>query len=243
MKWKEVVGLEDYYMVSDTGKVFSIRSNRLLTTNVPDKDGYIRIDLTIDGKTYKKAVHRLVAEAFIPNPDNLPCVNHKDEIPWHNEVENLEWCTYKYNSNYGACIERRVENTAYKTGADNHNSRTVYQFDMQGNLVDTFASAGEASRKTGLDAKTIAKAARGELKKYANYVWKYTDEFHYDDHKHYENRNGTVYMYDPSGNLIKEYNSPDEMRADGLNPANVNRVCRGERKTYNNFIFTRKADT
>lgn len=241
MEWKPIKEFDGLYLISDDGKVFSVRTNKTLRTFI--SSGYERLELNIDGKAQKHFVHRLVAETFIPNPDNLPCVNHKDENPLNNHADNLEWCTYEYNSNYGTCISRRVANTEYKSGGDNAKAKKVYRYDLSGNLIAEYGSVSEASDATRLSRKSISKACSGRLKKYANNVWSYTNEFHYDDHKHYENRNGTVYMYDLSGKLIKEYNSPDEMRADGLIPANVNRVCRGERKTYNNFIFTRKADT
>ena len=74
--------------------------------NKKTKTGYLRITLNKNGKYKTFAVHRLVAEAFIPNPNNLPCVNHKDENQFNNDFRNLEWCTYKYNSNYGTIKQR-----------------------------------------------------------------------------------------------------------------------------------------
>lgn len=71
--------------------------------------GYYRINLNKNHKNKIYSVHRLVAEAFIPNPDNLPCVNHKDEVRTNNRINNLEWCTHKYNSNYGTGSKRRSE--------------------------------------------------------------------------------------------------------------------------------------
>lgn len=242
MEWKEISNSNGKYLISEAGDIISTISGKRLTA-FTTRQGYLRIELNLDGIANKYYVHRLVAEAFIPNPDNLPVVNHKDENPLNNHVSNLEWCTHQYNLTYGTAIQRRVEHTDYKHGAEHPSSKNVYRFDIRGNLIDTYGSVQDASRKTGLNAKSIAKACSGGLKKYMDCVWSYDGTFHYDDHKHYENRNGTICMYDLSGNLIKEYNSPDEMRADGLDPRNVNRVCRGERKTYNNFIFTRKADT
>lgn len=242
MNWKPIDELDGLYLISDTGKVFSVRTNRIIKTHLSNM-GYERVSVDINGETYKYSVHRLVATAFIPNPDNLPCVNHKDENPLNNNVDNLEWCTQKYNINYGTCIERRVKNTVHKKGADAPRAKEVYQFTLDGELVGKYGSLSDAVNETGLNKKSLGKACRGLLKTYSGYVWSYDGTFHYDDHKHYENRHGIVYCYDLQGNLIKEYNSPDEMRADGLNPANVGRVCRGERKTYNNYIFTRKADT
>lgn len=242
MQWKPIEGYDGLYLISDEGKVFSARSEKILKAGYSN-GGYKHIELNVNGVAHKHFIHRLVAEAFIPNPDNLPVVNHKDENPANNRADNLEWCTYEYNSNYGTAIERRLLHRVYETGGEHASAKKVYRYDLNGNFISEYDSVAEAAEATGLNRKSISKACCGGLKKYAECVWSYNKQFSYDDHKHYENRNGTVYMYDLSGNLIKEYNSPDEMRADGLSPANVNRVCRGERKTYNNFIFTRKADT
>lgn len=238
MKWEALKEYDGLYLISDTGKIFSVRTNRIMRTEYT-KEGYERVEININGVPHRHFVHRLVAETFIPNPDNLPVVNHKDENPRNNNVDNLEWCTHKYNINYGTCIARRVAHTEYRVGSKNINAKRVYQFAMDGSPVAEYGSVAEASEQTGLNRKSISKACCGKLKKYSEYFWSYTNEFSYDDHKHYENRNGTVYRYDLQGNLIKEYNSPDEMRADGLSPANINRCCRGERKTYLNNIFTR----
>ena len=110
--WKTIKDYPDY-MVSNTGKVKSLdrylkqpksgfrkKEGRILSPMI-NKKGYPYVHLSKDGKSVSKRIHRLVAEAFIPNPDNLPIVNHKDEDKTNNHVSNLEWCTNKYNSNYG----------------------------------------------------------------------------------------------------------------------------------------------
>ncbi len=98
--WVDIKGYEGQYQVSNTGYVKSIKRNRILkATNVY---GYLQISLSDHGHIKKCLVHRLVAEAFIPNLDNLPYVNHKDENTMNNNVENLEWCTLMYNANYGS---------------------------------------------------------------------------------------------------------------------------------------------
>ena len=94
--WKPVVGFEDYYRVSNTGKVFSIRSNRYLN-QAPKHTGYRDIELNVNGKASYKRMHRLVAEAFIPNPLNKPAVNHIDGNKLNNNASNLEWVTNSEN--------------------------------------------------------------------------------------------------------------------------------------------------
>lgn len=120
--WKDIVGYEGFYQVSNLGRVKSLDryievtnkrgtlyrrpiKGRLLSLNNVNDD-YISVTLTKDSIGISYSVHRLVAQAFIPNPDNLPQVNHKDENPSNNCVDNLEWCTAKYNSNYGTRREK-----------------------------------------------------------------------------------------------------------------------------------------
>lgn len=108
--WKPIPNYENYE-VSSLGRVRSLNYNnqtdkvRILKLAIR-KDGYTQIMLNKEGKCKMYSVHRLVAEAFIPNPNNLPCVNHIDENKQNNDVSNLEWCSYGYNINYGSRNER-----------------------------------------------------------------------------------------------------------------------------------------
>lgn len=111
--WRPVVGYEGFYEISTFGRVKRVRTNfkhenrphnesyeRILRPET-SKDGYLRVDLSANGIARHKQVHRLVAEAFIQNPNNFPMINHKDEDRKNNHVSNLEWCDAKYNNNYG----------------------------------------------------------------------------------------------------------------------------------------------
>lgn len=129
IEWKDVPGYEGFYKVSNTGLVKSLeRSVNLRETNnhaenrlkerirhfSTGRRGYKQVVLSRDGKTKAFLVHRLVAVVFIPNPENLPVINHKDGDPSNNNVENLEWCTYKYNNEYDNRIDRcreKIRNT------------------------------------------------------------------------------------------------------------------------------------
>ena len=234
--WKEIDGTDGSYLISDDGKVFSAKTNKILRSQV-QSNGYCRIELTIDGIRRKEFIHRLVAEAFIPNPNNYPIINHKDENPSNNRVENLEWCTYEYNSNYGTCQEKIRINRMVISGYNHVQSKSVKQFDLKGNLIQEYGSCGTAAKATGLNARSISKCAKGQLKQYAGYGWSYTDTYEYDPHSKHTLRNGDIDCFNPQGKLVKTYHTQDELRADGFVPQSVCRVCRGERKQYHGFTF------
>ena len=124
-EWRPVVGYEGLYEVSNLGRVRSLdrydRMNRFCEGRIlklsADRLGYLRAQLYSSSKRKSFLVHRLVAQAFIPNPDNLPQVNHRDENPSNDNVDNLEWCDGKYNVNYGTRVDRirdiRLKNGTY----------------------------------------------------------------------------------------------------------------------------------
>lgn len=119
--FKPIKGYEGLYYITEDGRVYSSIQNKWLKTWV--NSGYLVVNL--QGR--KSLIHRLVAEAFIPNPDNLPVVNHKDENKLNSSVNNLEWCTYEYNNNYGTCKERRKETIAKK--------QKIKKFELLTNIV------------------------------------------------------------------------------------------------------------
>lgn len=102
---KEIKGYEGLYAITSCGRVWSYRSKKFLKPRIK-KNGYCDVILYKDKIPKTFSVHRLVAEAYIPNPDNLPCVNHKDEVKTHNWINNLEWCSIAYNNTYGTRTER-----------------------------------------------------------------------------------------------------------------------------------------
>ena len=117
--WKDIDGYEGLYQVSNLGRVKSLHHNKekILKGSYNSK-GYYFVKLCKNGISKSIFVHRLVAQEFIPNPDNLPIVNHKDENPRNNNVDNLEWCTQKYNANYGTVRERQAQ--TYFNNRNNH---------------------------------------------------------------------------------------------------------------------------
>lgn len=144
---KDVKGYEGLYAVTSCGRVWSYRSNKFLKTFV-NNSGYVVVDLCKDGKRKHLLVHRLLAEAYIPNPENLLFVNHKDEVKTHNWINNLEWCTREYNNNYGTGIARSVEKRSWKIKCIETN--------------EVFDSLKDCERKTGCWHHCISKHLQGK---------------------------------------------------------------------------------
>lgn len=172
-EWRDIKGYEGLYQVSSEGRVKSLErkvshrdrertiKERILKPGI-NRGGYLKINLYTDGKPKTLIVHRLVASAFVPNPDDKPEVNHVDEDKSNNRACNLEWVTAKENANHGTRNERI--------------GKQVSQYTLGGEFVKTWASAKEAQRMTGFYQSHISRAANGKRKQAYNFIWKYVDE-------------------------------------------------------------------
>lgn len=171
--WKPVKGYEDLYEVSNLGRVRSLERRGAYgfksgerTMSLNNKDGYIYASLCKDGKYKKYYVHRLVAQAFIPNPHNLPCVNHKDESRNNNCASNLEWCTYSYNINYGTGNKKRSRS----------HSKPIMATVINTGEVEHYASSAEAGKTIGgHNNGNIGEALNGKRKTAYGRTWKYEE--------------------------------------------------------------------
>lgn len=171
--WKPIEGYEGLYEVSDYGRIKSLErymNNKGKPQIVKEKilkqstinSGYKRVELSKDGNRKPFLVHRLVALAFVPNPDNKPHVNHIDENKVNNCSENLEWVTLKENNNYGEHNHKAAIARGLHIGI----------FDKQGNCIKEFNSMSEASRNTGINYASIHDCVKGKQKHAGGYIWK-----------------------------------------------------------------------
>lgn len=174
--WKQIKGYDEY-QVSNLGRVKS--KYRVLTATPTDK-GYLRVNITKKGKSKSFRVHRLVAEAFIPNPDNKPQVDHINTDRTDNRVENLRWVTGKENcSNPITSIhnsQRQVgdKNCMYgKFGKSNHSSKPVIQYTDDGYMLRKWYSISDIERELGIHTTQVSGCCRGNRKSAGGYLWKY----------------------------------------------------------------------
>ena len=169
-EWRDISGYEGLYMVSNFGRV---RSRYGYLSNLASdgktrilKQGntgrYMAVVLCKNKIKKMRLVHRLVAEAFIPNPNRYPIINHKDENPSNNHFNNLEWCTTKYNLSYGTAMIRRAKSK----------SKPILQLTMSGDVVRRWNS-GEEAKKEGLSKGNICMCCKGIRRHYKGFLWRY----------------------------------------------------------------------
>lgn len=178
--WKDIAGYEGLYQVSNEGRVKRIGAyknqhgrewigNRILKP-ATKSNGYMFVGLSKNGKVSNKYIHRLVAEAFIPNPLNKATVNHKDGNRSNNTVDNLEWATYLENNMHSIKVLKRDS----KNSSD---SRPVLQFDKEGNFIKEYPSMREAQRQTGIDAIDKVCNHIKYRKTAGGFRWEYKDNY------------------------------------------------------------------
>lgn len=183
--WKPIAGYENYYDISNLGNVQSKgkKYTDSLGRNMnkaPKKIsvrigtiGYLCVDLNCNGISTQKHIHRLVAEAFIPNPENKPTVNHKDGNKLNNDISNLEWATYSENNKHAIDIGLRQSPWTGVFGADNPQSKPVVQLNKKGEIINTFVSAREAQEKTGISYKHISDCCLGKRHTTGGFRWEF----------------------------------------------------------------------
>lgn len=176
--WRAIKGYEDLYEVSNLGRVKSLSKFHCTSKNhsslgywskekilkpIKNYRGALRVILVINGKKSAFYIHRLVAEAFIPNPDNLSQVNHKDENVKNNKVDNLEWCTAQYNSNYGNRNNKILK----------HIKKPILQYNLDGKFIKEYESITQANKETHIPISSISACCVGQRKKTNGYIFKF----------------------------------------------------------------------
>lgn len=230
--WKDIPGFEGYYQVSTLGKVKSydryvnyknkglaLKKGKFLSPKTSNT-GYLEVTLVKNNKYYYKRVHRLVADTFLPNPNNYPYINHINENKKDNNVENLEWCTAKQNAE------------AY------HTTRTlIYQYTLEGDLVKTWNSITKAAEALGGDKTGVQHCCFGKIKTYYNFIWTYSPLTKHELQKRTENETLVkVQQLDINNNVINTYNSMTEAAyAVGCNPSAISMACSGIRPIIKNY--------
>lgn len=166
-EWKDIEGYEGLYQVNNTGKVISLNYKRTGEVRelkpMVDKYGYLYVNLSKNGKYKSKKIHRLVAEAFIPNPNNLPEVNHRNEIKTDNRVENIEYCDRSYNINYGSRNKKLKDRLC----------KPILQFTLDGDFIREWEGIKKASDELCIKQPNISNVCLGNLKTAGGYKWKY----------------------------------------------------------------------
>lgn len=207
--WQPIKGYEGLYEVSNMGRVrsidrlvefahyggvtMSVKRGRYLTPQVGKSNPYAYVMLCKKGIRKRVRLHRIVAEAFIPNPNNYPIINHKDENHTNNRVENLEWCTPLYNNNYGTRKQRGIKTRMerYPKGEEHERlakfratmkernrlsaERPIYMCDKDGSIIKKYRSAIEAGKELGLWPQNIRNVLYGKYKHTGGYYFKRAD--------------------------------------------------------------------
>ena len=164
--WKPVLGYEGFYEISNLGQIKSlVKKQKKIIKNCENGAGYFVVTLCRNGKRRMASIHRLVAEAFIPNPKNLPQINHKDGVKTNNLIENIEWCTAKENMNH-----------AWDTGLNSveklGTTKKVAQI-KNGKTIKVWESLSSASRELGIIRTSISNCCCHRSMSAGGFCWKF----------------------------------------------------------------------
>lgn len=261
--WKDVgvidgVDFTGYYQESNFGRTKSISryiktgiGKRLLEDKIlktlKEKVGYYSVILCKDGKMYRKKVHRLVGFVFVENDDpiNKTVINHKDENKLNNCVENLEWCTQKYNTNYGTATKRHSETMKKKYASGEisanlpHTKKPVIQTDLEGNYIKTWDGAIDTEQE-GYNSSDVNSCCRGMTLTHKNCFWMYEKDFTPENieskiKKLQNNAPKAVVQLKLDGTFIKIWDKASSAESFGFSKVCIRSCCLGKRKTHHGY--------
>lgn len=258
--WKDVAGYEGYYQISNMGRVksldrmvnsarsstgFRLSKGRILKTyfarcgkcrkhsNTENAYELIHLYKGVNEKAF--TIHRLVAEAFIPNPKNLPQINHKDENKANNRASNLEWCDSLYNANYGTRNERVSANRNDKT--------PVNQFSIDGEFIAQYESLAMASKSTNVRISLISAVCRGLQSSSAGFVWKFADGVKIRERRYKAPNNRKVLQLTPDDEVVAIYDTlSDASVATGAKVCGISQVIHGKHILHHGYKWRFSTD-
>lgn len=235
--WKDIPGYEGRYQASSLGRIRSLlnfhdKGKYLVLSQRLNTNKYLFVLLYKDGGRKFIGVHRLVCLAFHENPNNLPCVNHKDENPLNNCADNLEWCTHKYNSNYG---------TRNKRISDSCDKKPIVQFTHNGEFVCEHDSIKNAAESCCVGTGVIWACCNGMIHESRGYLWFYADDPRISekikDFSTFSMRHSII-QFSLDGREIAIYkNGVDASNKTGVDQSCILKCAKRKRKSAGGYIW------
>lgn len=249
-KWKPIKGYENIYEISDLGRIKSLKTNKIRKTLI-SKRGYYTCSLCKHGKHKTFSIHRLLLEAFVPNLQNKPCVDHIDGNRLNNKLSNLRWCTHKENNNNpntkGKSWKQRKEEIiskimeTRKEKKERFAPKVVFAYNKDGSFYKSYCSINEAARQVGCSPKSIQLVLDNNSKIVCGFVWSSIKRTQFEYVLQINKNQKVVQQIDKNGNVVKEWEKAKNLAFEikARNYENLTKYIRA-RKPYKGVLYVYK---